>query len=135
MGIDGANINWVRPVWRVDLRIQALTTTRSGGLSAGQFAQCNLASHVGDLEAAVQGNRTRLMESTGCHRVQWMDQVHGNHIIHAAPETVNRVPQADGAWTECAEPPASCCRQIVCLLWCVTLRDRLLVLPMRAGEV
>jgi len=80
--------------------IRALTTTRHGGVSQGPFAALNLGDHVGDQPAAVAENRRRLQAVTGCGRIQWLRQVHGNRCIRATASSVAMVPEADAAWTD-----------------------------------
>ncbi len=75
--------------------IQLAVTDRSGGVSSAPFDGFNLARHVGDDPACVQGNRARLAAELELpvDRLVFMNQCHGAHI-----EVV------DGPWP--AEPPA-----------------------------
>lgn len=109
----------VYPSWLVPSRVQALTTTRANGLSVGQFAQFNLADHVGDRRAAVNANREKLRKEIGCQRIQWLNQVHGNRIVQATAASTETVPEADGAWTQESEfalavLTADCLSVVVC---------------------
>lgn len=111
--------DWIRPTWRVSSRVQAVTTTNTGGWSVGRYAHFNLAAHVGDLAPAVHANRRSLREDTGCRRIQWLNQVHGNRIIRASDLSAQTVPEADGAWTESpgiglAVLSADCLPVVVC---------------------
>lgn len=70
------------PAWPVVPGVQALSTFRAGGVSAGAFATLNLGDHVGDEPALVLENRRRLrvqahLPAEPC----WLKQVHGNRII------------------------------------------------------
>jgi YfiH family protein len=78
---------------------RALTTTREGGVSEGRYEGFNLATHVGDVDAAVARNRALLGEGIGLERIQWLDQVHGTRCIEVVASTTDGVPQADAAWT------------------------------------
>ncbi len=111
--------DWIRPAWRVSSRVHAVTTTNTGGLSVGRYAHFNLAEHVGDLATAVHANRMSLRKDTGCQRIQWLEQVHGNRIIQATDSSAQTVPEADGAWTESsgiglAVLTADCLPVVVC---------------------
>ena len=53
-------------------------TNRTGGVSTGAFASLNLALHVEDVEADVLHNRGILTALHG--PIQYMNQVHGDHI-------------------------------------------------------
>ncbi|MCZ6620225.1 MAG: peptidoglycan editing factor PgeF [Gammaproteobacteria bacterium] len=111
--------DWLHPAWKVSSRVQAVTTTRASGSSVGPYAHFNLAAHVGDHRAAVDGNRVSLREATGCRRIQWLDQMHGNRIVHVCDESALTVPRADGAWTEnpgigLAVLTADCLPVVVC---------------------
>lgn len=90
---------WHVPTWPLTRRVGALTTVRTGGESRGAFAAFNLARHVGDSSAAVAANRARLCDELGLARIQWLNQVHGTRCLHATPDTVASVPEADAAWT------------------------------------
>ena len=46
--------------WDAFKNITAITTTRDGGFSTGNFASANLALHVNDDEAIVRKNRTKI---------------------------------------------------------------------------
>lgn len=81
--------DWIVPDWPAPVGVQAVSTTRTGGVSAGPFRSLNLAAHVGDDPAAVAKNRARLRE-----RLQlpaepaWLEQVHGTGVLdldNAAP--------------------------------------------------
>jgi hypothetical protein len=62
--------------------VDALVTTRHGGVSAGPYESLNLALHVGDEEDAVIENRRRALHALGA-RVEDLvvaDQVHGSRV-------------------------------------------------------
>jgi hypothetical protein len=64
------------PDWPAPANVRALSTTRSGGFSAGAYAGFNLASHVGDDPLAVAANR-QLLRSRLPVAPCWLNQVHG----------------------------------------------------------
>jgi YfiH family protein len=65
-------------------------TCRAGGRSRPPYASLNLAGHVGDAPAAVDANRTALLESLGIGRFRRQlttaEQVHGVHIAQVTAE-------------------------------------------------
>jgi YfiH family protein len=85
------------PTLDAGLPVRAFFTTRDGGFSAAPFDSLNPAGHVGDVQEAVDANRTRIDGLAGA-RVAYMSQVHGNTIarVHRADER----PQADGLITD-----------------------------------
>lgn len=91
-----APIGWVEPQWPYGDRLRALTTTRAGGVSGGDFRGFNLADHVGDATADVQANRRILTEHLGAMPIQWLNQVHGVRVVEAGAESC---PEADAVYT------------------------------------
>lgn len=101
-------------------RLGAVMSARSGGVSQGPYAQCNLGDHVQDDPAAVAHNRT-LFAAHLQARPAWLTQVHGNRVIRlthgrsggqafnpadqAASDT-RWQPESDGAIT--TEPGLAC---------------------------
>lgn len=63
-------------------------TESTGGKSTGAFLSRNLALHVGDEAEIVRANRRELSDEIGLP-VQFMDQVHGDHVevVSALTET------------------------------------------------
>ena len=69
----------------------ALVSTREGGTSAAPFNQFNLGLHVGDDPAGVLSNRQRLLEALPEPMyLQWLEQVHGSHVVDAQADGVTR---------------------------------------------
>lgn len=62
--------------------VDAVVTTRHGGVSAGAYASLNLGLHVDDDGLAVVENRRRAAAAVGCDLADLVlaDQVHGNHV-------------------------------------------------------
>jgi polyphenol oxidase len=81
--------------------VRRVTTTRAGGVSAPPFDTFNLGDHVGDDPAAVAANRRRLAAATGLgeHRVVWMHQVHGDHVVTVDGPVAATVADTDGLVT------------------------------------
>jgi YfiH family protein len=84
--------------------IEAVATTRAGGVSAAPWDSLNLGDHVGDSPAAVAENRERLRQRLGVDRIQWLRQVHGRDCVYVGRDPDGReasgVPTADAAWTD-----------------------------------
>lgn len=81
---------WLQPEWP-DLadKLVAFATTRSGGVSAGAYADgggaggLNLALHVGDDDASVIANRQKI-NTILTNPVTFLSQVHGTMVMDAA---------------------------------------------------
>lgn len=74
-------IEWLQPDWPAPAQVRAVSTTRAGGVSVGDWAGLNLATHVGDDPAHVETNRRLLaeaIESPG--DPHWLNQVHGSQV-------------------------------------------------------
>jgi hypothetical protein len=81
-------VGWITPDWPAPLNVRALSTLRHGGVSVARYASLNLGDHVGDEPAGVAENRRRLAAAAGLPaQPQWLDQVHGSHVVDldAAP--------------------------------------------------
>jgi hypothetical protein len=73
---------WLQPDWPAIPGVQALFTTRQGGMSAPPWDTMNLGDHVGDAPQAVAANRRllgRVIQDAADRWVQpvFMQQVHG----------------------------------------------------------
>ena len=86
----------LRPDWPAPANVYALCTTREGGVSQVPYAALNLADHVGDDEAAIAENRTRLgAVLPPAASVCWLRQVHGTQVVEAGP--ADAPPEADAS--------------------------------------
>lgn len=73
-----AELQFLYPDWPAPARVHAVMTTRNGGVSLAPYASFNLATHVGDDEAAVAENRRRLRSGLQLpSEPAWLQQVHG----------------------------------------------------------
>ena len=83
--------DWLVPEWPAPAGVQALCTTRAGGVSQGPYASMNLGTHVGDDPQAVQTNRARLQaalgQSTPGARPVFLSQVHGTGVAALTAST------------------------------------------------
>lgn len=100
------------PDWPVSSRVRAVSTTRMGGVSQGNWATLNLALHVDDDPAHVTTNRQRLKAGLGLPTEPvWLNQVHGTGVaaLHGGESAID----ADAAFTRvpgvvCAVMTADC---------------------------
>lgn len=105
-------INILPATWAVR-GIRAFTTQVAGGVSRGSYASLNLATHVGDEDAAVWANRTLLRKAQGLPSEPcWLTQVHGADVVEACA-SFRSPPEADGCFTQtpgvvCAVLTADC---------------------------
>jgi polyphenol oxidase len=67
--------------WLADLGVDAVVTTREGGVSTGPYRSLNLGLHVGDDPDAVAENRRRAAGALGAgvQDLVFATQVHGTH--------------------------------------------------------
>jgi polyphenol oxidase len=99
----------LRPEWELPAGVQAFVTTRAGGCSQGAYASFNLAEHVDDDAQSVLANRQLLLEQLRaqlCEKteqrelaLQWVEQVHGIDVLHAALPAKTPAPTADAIYT------------------------------------
>lgn len=98
---------WLVPDWPAVPGVQALFTTRAGGVSAAPYDSLNLGDHVGDEPAAVAANRARLQavlqaQTPGAAAV-FLQQIHGCGVLHLAG------PQAEASEEDTRAPIADAC--------------------------
>ena len=73
---------WILPDWPAPPGVRALSTQRSGGVSAAPFDSLNLGAHVGDSAEAVAENRRRLCTAAGLPAEPvWLSQQHGTNVL------------------------------------------------------
>ena len=87
-------LDWIVPDWPAPPNVQALMTTRNGGVSAGACATMNLARNGGDDPDAVARNQ-RVLEDIVGRPVAWLSQVHGTVV--ADVDRCDGIPTADAA--------------------------------------
>ncbi|HQR50280.1 MAG TPA: peptidoglycan editing factor PgeF [Methylophilaceae bacterium] len=106
----------VVPDWPVPPGVQALQTTRLGGVSLPPYDSLNLGMHVGDDPLAVSANRHALSPMLPSEPV-WLEQVHGTTVVLA--ESAGRHPLADACVTRkkntvCVVMTADCLPVLLC---------------------
>lgn len=89
-------ISFLAANWPAPSNIKAGVTLRSEGVSAAPFAHGNLALHVDDNPEHVLNNRQSLADKLGfsTEQFQWLEQVHGNHVVEAKADQKVRVADA-----------------------------------------
>ncbi|RUO24523.1 peptidoglycan editing factor PgeF [Aliidiomarina minuta] len=94
-------INTFKADWPVINDVQALTTSRHGGVSVAPYGELNLATHVGDLPAAVQQNRRRLVKQLQLpDEPNWLSQTHSTGLVRIGEDGLADLPDADAAYTQ-----------------------------------
>jgi YfiH family protein len=83
--------DWLIPDWPAPAGVQALCTTRAGGVSQAPYDALNLGDHVGDSAQAVAANRHILQQATGAKLV-FLSQVHGVHSVSLSGTTPDGTP-------------------------------------------
>ena len=107
------NADWITPDWPAPANVQALITTRNGGVSTGPHASFNLGLRADDDPLAVERNRTLLRQQLP-QTPKWLRQVHGTRVVDAdALDEHADSPEADAAvarrvGTVCAIMVADC---------------------------
>ncbi|HEY5761734.1 MAG TPA: peptidoglycan editing factor PgeF [Rhodocyclaceae bacterium] len=94
---------FIRPDWPAPAGVEALSTTRAGGVSSGVYASLNLGDHVGDDPSAVIANR-RLVASVVPGTPVWLEQIHGCEV--AEIDRAGTIPPIDAA--VCRTPGKAC---------------------------
>ena len=111
-------IETLRPQWPAQPRVQALCSTRLGGVSTGSWSSLNLGIRCGDEAGAVSENRRHLVDALQLPAEPcWLQQVHGITVISLP--AVGIEPQADASFTTqpgvvCAVLTADCLPVLLC---------------------
>jgi len=122
---------FIRPDWPATMGVRVITTTRTGGGSAGDYGGFNLAAHVGDDPARVAGNRRELGRVLALPaQPAWLEQVHGDRIVSL--EAGYPGEPADGSLTR---RPGRVCAVLTadCLPVVLAARDGSAVAVLHAG--
>ncbi len=121
----------ITPDWPAPARVRAASTLRIGGVSQPPFDSFNLAAHVGDDPVQVAANRQRLRDLLQLGtEPRWLEQVHGTHVVRAAPG--REPPRADASFA--IEPGQVCVVMTAdCLPVLLASRDGTRVAAAHAG--
>ncbi|AMC36864.1 peptidoglycan editing factor PgeF [Janthinobacterium sp. B9-8] len=107
---------WIRPDWPAPATVQAISTSRHGGVSTAPWASLNLGNHVDDSPEAVAHNRAIVRQYLPSAPV-WLTQVHGVQVVDAATALQNTEADAVTAHTVsavCAVMTADCLPVLLC---------------------
>lgn len=110
---------WIIPEWPAPPNVQAVTTTRQGGVSKPPFDSLNMAGHVGDDSAAVAANRRLVRQALSLpDEPWWLNQVHGTGVVKIE-RGAGGLPEADASMTKemdcvCAVLTADCLPVLFC---------------------
>lgn len=92
--------------WFQPLGVGAIQTTRQGGVSLPPFDSLNLGPHVGDSNANVEENRSRMLaDMLHCNKIGWLEQVHGTQVAQLCASE-SSIPKADAS--VCSIPGIAC---------------------------
>ena len=121
----------ITPDWPAPGRVRAVSSTRTGGTSAGPWRTLNLADHVADDHEAVVWNRARLRDELELpQEPRWLVQRHGARVVEA--DAGGNGAPADGIVARtsgivCAVLAADCMPVLLCD------RDATVVAALHAG--
>jgi len=111
----------ITPYWPAPANVQALSTTRVGGVSCGAYQGLNLAMHVADNPVHVEQNRELLGRAVNLPAEPlWLNQVHSSRVVAAHDVGLADFdPSADAAWSRrpgevCAVLTADCLPVLFC---------------------
>ncbi|WP_233702297.1 peptidoglycan editing factor PgeF [Iodobacter ciconiae] len=107
---------WIRPDWPAPATVQAISTSRHGGVSCAPWASLNLGNHVDDSPEAVAHNRAIVRQYLPADPI-WLSQVHGVQVVDAATARQNAEADAITAHTVnavCAVMTADCLPVLLC---------------------
>ena len=116
--------DWILPDWKAPASVQAISTTRSGGVSLAPYDDgsgaggMNLGLHVGDRPEHVLQNRA-VLQGHLAGPPTWLEQVHGAEVVMASRGIPSTVPRADasiavGPGAVCAIQTADCLPVLLC---------------------
>jgi YfiH family protein len=88
--------DWLVPDWPAPAGVRAFVTTRSGGVSEGDYASMNLGLSSGDHPARVARNREIVREILPAEP-RWLAQVHGSEVVEVDDGVGEGRPRADAS--------------------------------------
>jgi YfiH family protein len=75
--------NWIKPDWPLSSKVGAISTTKVGGVSLGNYASLNLGLHVDDKSEYVLKNRETLKSMLALSaEPAWLNQVHSTVVLN-----------------------------------------------------
>lgn len=92
--------SYILPEWPLSDRVNALVTTRLGGVSSGVWGQLNLGTNTQDHPTSVEENRKLLTQHVGLGKQPfWLKQVHGIRVV-TPDESSTKAEEADACYTD-----------------------------------
>jgi polyphenol oxidase len=88
-------MSFIKPQWPAPAQIQALVTTRNGGISNAPYETLNLGAHVGDDYPRVLGNRQILKKHLPSEPL-WLNQIHSTKVSTPESRLQLKGPPYDG---------------------------------------
>ncbi len=120
----------LKPDWPLPDKVQALVTTREGGVSQAPYTSFNTAMHVGDDRQAVEANRQKLLRHV-VYPIQWLEQVHGTQCLEIL-QAEDKTMVADAAYTR-AEGVVCVVQTADCLPILIAHKEAKFVAAVHAG--
>jgi YfiH family protein len=97
----------IQPNWPLQNKVGALSTTRCGGASSGNFLSFNLGYHVGDEHDTVVKNHQMLSDFLPAKPI-WLKQIHrGSVFVANKQDPVMPWPEADAVYTNIRLQPVA----------------------------
>ncbi|WP_261816715.1 peptidoglycan editing factor PgeF [Vibrio gallicus] len=85
-------MSFIRPKWALPNTVQAVSSTRTGGFSTGDFASLNLGMHVSDDPELVQRNRQHLQQVSNMPSAAiWMNQTHSTVVASVDSPSISAI--------------------------------------------
>lgn len=108
---------WIVPDWPAPKNVNAVVTTRTGGLSRAPYDSFNLGAHVGDDPSHVEQNRRRLDQALSYPVKTWLNQTHSTRVVRLPCDEPQ--PDADASFTQtpghvCTVMTADCLPVLFC---------------------
>ena len=104
--LRASRLDWIVPDWPAPENVCALTTTRTGGVSAGSYATMNLGRGRAD-DALARAENQRRFEAFLPGKPVWLDQVHGVAVATLSGS-------AASTWHPVADAAVTRVRGVVC---------------------
>jgi len=112
----------IKPNWPAPANVQALSTTRLGGVSHLPYAGLNLGLHVQDDSSLVWQNRQLLMTAANLpQQPYWLNQTHSTDVVSLVGQShdAEQLPAADASVTMmtgqvCLVMTADCLPLLIC---------------------
>ncbi len=103
--------DWLRPSFNVN-GVDAVMTSRRGGISTGPFASMNVRDGLGDEASSVAHNQALLADAIGMPPV-YLNQVHGCRVVRLTPsDALGNTPSIEADASVTTEHGVACAIQV-----------------------